>query len=152
MLRLKNLIFLAVAVFVLHAYLMLENWYQYFKNLDNFMHGFGGLVAGLFGLLLFCSFLQVQLVRYRFLLIILFTLAFVAFIGVLWEFFEFGLDFFIKRTGYFTLFQTRPDGVTSFDIYQDTLGDLFFDILGGLVAVFIFLLKRNRDFGFVDRK
>jgi hypothetical protein len=54
---------------------------------------------------------------------ILLTLSFVALIGVLWEFFEFGLDAVVMARYGFPLNQPS---------IGDTLSDLLLDILGGL--------------------
>lgn len=56
-------------------------------------------------------------------------LSFVALVGVLWEFFEFGYDVFISSKGYSGALQ---QGV------GDTMSDLFFDLLGGLVFLVIY--------------
>jgi hypothetical protein len=62
-------------------------------------------------------------------------LSFVALIGVLWEFFEFGYDVFISSKGYF---MTAQQGV------GDTMSDLFFDLLGGLLCLVIYKFKLFR--------
>jgi hypothetical protein len=56
------------------------------------------------------------------------VLGFVALIGVLWEFFEYLLDYFFANRGVMPLSQTS---------LKDTLGDLFFDLVGGFSARFI---------------
>ncbi len=63
------------------------------------------------------------------------VLAFVALIGIFWEFFEFISDFLIesKRSG---LFQAGA---------ADTLGDLFFDLVGG-ASLFVFYKLARKDF------
>lgn len=65
------------------------------------------------------------------------VLAFVALVGVFWEFFEFVSDFFVesKRSG---LFQMGA---------ADTLSDLFFDLLGGAALFVIYKIKmyNNRN-------
>lgn len=49
----------------------------------------------------------------------------VAFAGVLWEFFEFGLNRYVIDIGFLG--------------YEDTLSDLFFDLLGGAVGLLLLL-------------
>ncbi len=63
------------------------------------------------------------------------VLAFVALIGIFWEFFEFISDFFFKSDK-LGLFQAGA---------ADTLSDLFFDLVGGvtLFAVYKYLELRN---------
>ena len=48
-----------------------------------------------------------------------------ALVGVLWEFFEFGLNRYIVHIGFIN--------------YEDTLLDLFFDLLGGAVGFILIL-------------
>ena len=59
------------------------------------------------------------------------VLGFTAFIGVLWEFFEFSVDLFI------IIKNGLPDLWISQQGLTDTMGDLLFDLLGGLLAFFI---------------
>ena len=61
---------------------------------------------------------------------LLFLLGIVALVGVLWEFTEFVWDRYIFQSG-FTYFS---------GVYEDTLSDLFFDLLGGSLAYILFLL------------
>ncbi len=63
---------------------------------------------------------------------LLFALCFVVFIGVLWEFYEYGFDFLKGGTGMF-------QGTSA-----DTMGDLFFDLVGGTTAFAIFYRKLDR--------
>ena len=71
----------------------------------------------------------------NYLITILITLSFAAFIGVLWEFAEFLFDIFISSGGYAKIVQQDA---------ADTLGDLFFDLLGGLTVAIIFLIGRRK--------
>ena len=57
----------------------------------------------------------------------LLVLGTVALVGVLWEFTEFVWDRYIFQSGF-----TYLSGV-----YEDTLSDLFFDLIGGLAALII---------------
>lgn len=52
-------------------------------------------------------------------------LSFAAFFGVLWEFFEFVTNRYIVHINFIT--------------YTDTLSDLFFDLLGGVVGFLLIL-------------
>ena len=62
---------------------------------------------------------------FNFQLLLLLFLGFVALVGVLWEFFEFGLNRYIVHIGFIN--------------YEDTLLDLFFDLLGGAVGFILIL-------------
>lgn len=72
----------------------------------------------------------------NYLITIVITLGFVALIGVFWEFFEFLFDIFVSSKGYLEVVQ---QGVA------DTMSDLFFDLLGGLMFLIIYkyFLKNN---------
>lgn len=90
---------------------------------------------------------KLQINNYQLLNTFILCLAFVALVGVLWEFFEFLLDLFVLKTGYLT-FLKMPQGavMNAYDIYKDTLKDLFFDLAGGLGATFIFQLRKNKGY------
>ena len=62
----------------------------------------------------------------------LITLSFVALIGVFWEFFEFFYDIFISSRGYLGFMQLSA---------ADMIGDLFFDLSGGLTFSIIYIYK-----------
>ena len=99
------------------------------------MHFFGGLWLSI----IFFHFIypRLQITNYQLLITIILALGFVAIVGVLWEFFEFLFDVFISQAGYHGSFQMMRYGVK--DLYTDTLSDLFFDLLGGLVfTIFAF--------------
>ena len=70
--------------------------------------------------------------RMSVLLTIVSCLSFVALIGVFWEFFEFLYDVFISSRGYSGFMQLGA---------ADMIGDLFFDLLGGLTFSIIYIYK-----------
>jgi len=109
------------------------------------MHWGGGVAAAL---LFFYFFSQkLKITNQPLFVALVLTASFAAFIGVLWEFFEFFLDIFISETGYLAFFKTAPALAKSVsDIYRDTLSDLFFDILGGATAAFIAQWRKNKVF------
>ncbi len=71
----------------------------------------------------------------RWLIDLIFTLSFVVLIGVLWEFYEFLSDFYFLAGGKISVFQSS---------FADTIGDLFFDLIGGITAFAIFYRKLNK--------
>lgn len=64
----------------------------------------------------------------------LITLSFVAFGGILWEFFEFFYDILISSRGYSGIAQLGA---------ADTVSDLFFDLFGGLTAFAVFRSEQD---------
>ena len=75
---------------------------------------------------------EVEPRKIKIIIIVVSCLSFVALIGVLWEFFEFLYDVFISSRGYSGFMQL---GAT------DMIGDLFFDLLGGLTFSIIYIYK-----------
>jgi len=61
---------------------------------------------------------------------IIIVLGFTSLIGVGWEFFEFSFDFLASLNSWHII-KSQPSTA-------DTMGDLFFDLLGGFVAYFYF--------------
>jgi len=102
------------------------------------MHFLGGFWVALTATALISNFqfpISNEILKQKFLSLFIVVLSFVALIGVLWEFFEFGYDVFISSKGYF---MTAQQGV------GDTMSDLFFDLLGGLLCLVIYKFKLFR--------
>ncbi len=127
----KYILGLLILILVVHIFASIYYWYWTYPWLDMPMHFLGG-----FWLAMVYFWLRQKIKnntdspRESVLLIIIGCLGFIALIGVLWEFFEFLSDVFIAAKGYIEVSQ-RGVG--------DTMGDLFFDLLGGLM--FILTLK-----------
>ena len=68
------------------------------------------------------------------LFILLLVLSFTVFVGVLWEFFEFSFD---------QVFAVRMKLDVAQLSLEDTMSDLFFDLLGGLVVALALIGKRQ---------
>lgn len=67
----------------------------------------------------------------KFLTFLIVILSLVALIGIFWEFYEFLNDFFLSSKNYTQIFQQSA---------ADTIGDLFFDLLGGTVFISVYKL------------
>ncbi len=120
------LIFLFTFIFGVHILSIFRDWYFLFPWLDTPLHFLGGLFIGLSAIYLTNYLSRLFGDRNR-LEDFIFVLGAVSLIGILWEFFEFGLDYF---------YSLGLIGFQSQLSVADTIGDLFFDILGGLAAVF----------------
>lgn len=111
-------------IIAFHALATTYHWYWKFPLVDIPAHIAGGIWLGL----VFFYFIhpRLQITSYRLLVNIILALAFVALLGVLWEFYEFIYDFFISKSLYFG---------NSFLIEKriDVIKDLFFDLVGGLL-------------------
>jgi hypothetical protein len=115
-----------IFILVVHIFASIYHWYWTYPWLDMPMHFFAGFWLAMF---YFWFMARINANQKRILLIIIGCLGFVALMGVLWEFFEFLCDVFIAAKGYLEVSQ-RGVG--------DTMADLFFDLLGGLVFISVF--------------
>ena len=132
----KFILGLLVFIIGLHVFATIYSWYWTYTWFDMPMHFLGG-----FWLAMVYFWLRqktrinadVNTDEHRFiginkyksaLWIVIHCLSFVILIGVFWEFFEFLFDIFVSSKGYSGVAQ---QGVA------DTMSDLFFDLLGGLV-------------------
>ncbi len=123
----KYILGLLTLILVIHIFASIYYWYWTYPWLDMPMHFLGGFWLAM---VYFWRSQKLQTStdskHESALLIIIGCLGFVALIGVLWEFFEFFCDIFIASKGYIAVSQ---QGV------GDTMGDLFFDLLGGLALI-----------------
>ncbi len=141
----KFIIGLLIFILFVHLFATFNHWYWTIDWFDMPMHFFGGFWVAMvyFWLRQKRGLTQINTrinadnisVNQRVnphisaLLTIVSCFGFVALIGVLWEFFEFGYDVLISSKGYFFVAQQGT---------ADTIGDLFFDLLGGLVFLVIY--------------
>ncbi len=133
-------IFLLI-IFFLHILALANFWYWTIWWFDIMMHFLGGFWAAalFFYLNLRLSFLStdnliINNLIFKNLIIIILALSFVSFVAVCWEFYEFLYDVFISAGGYYMLAQQG---------LADTIVDLFFGLLGGLIASVIILLRHK---------
>jgi len=99
--------------------------YTLFPWIDIPMHFLGGVSVGYMCVLFLRFFKEENLIKIKNKLVfVLLVVCVVSFIAVLWEFYEFVM------VSYFGF--NWPLG------YEDTLGDLFFGILGGIFAGVVF--------------
>ena len=100
------------------------------------MHFFGGFLIAIFFIWLnlrfkiLSDYSNSRLSNY--LITVLISLSFVSLIGVLWEFQEFLYDIFISSKSSNIILQLSA---------ADTIKDLFFDLLGGIVFLSVYLIK-----------
>jgi len=65
------------------------------------------------------------------------VISFVALIGVFWEFYELIMDRLITKNNYISILQSGG--------LIDTMKDLFVDLLGGSVAILMYLNERKKQ-------
>ena len=131
------IIFLAI-IFGVHIPGLAFGWYYAIPWLDIPMHIAGGAWVGL----LFCYIFSTR-TRFadpgRKLPFLILGLGFVSLIGILWEFYEFLMDIVIFKA-YLPL---EAPGYILFDTHTDFLNDL----IGGAIAIglFIFRARKNKE-------
>jgi hypothetical protein len=127
---LKKIVFgLLVFLAVIHFLSISNSLYWVFPWVDIPLHFLGGVWAASFFAWLNLRFSLGIFEGKSFLLNFILAISFVSLIGVLWEFFEFSYDFFSNSMD---ISKIAQQGVA------DTMGDFFFDLLGGTAFVLIF--------------
>lgn len=132
-LSLKFVSYVFFLLLILYVVCLGFNLFNNFEWVDIPMHFLGGFLAGGIFFFLFGYFFENDDVfknnieRSK---IIILSASFAALIGVLWEFFEFFLEL--------SFFTGQIQGI------RDTMGDLFWDIIGGIViGVWVLFLRRR---------
>lgn len=121
------------AILGFHMFSIFQNWYITIWWLDIVLHMVGGAWVVF-------AFFYVQR-RYTllfsalpFVFSLVMVMGIVMLVGVAWEWFEFGFDYFFVPEA--ALWRAQL-GLT------DTMGDLLADLMGGTLAGFYFLLRRR---------
>ncbi len=114
---------------VLNTVAMYEMWYAKIPNLDSVMHVAGGFFVGLSALYLYFVSGYVRALHEHGIFALALSLLAATFVGVLWEFFEYGMDQYRLSEGLPSMFQP---GV------GDTMADFSFDMVGGVLAWFLY--------------
>ncbi|MEW5907784.1 MAG: hypothetical protein AB1643_01185 [Patescibacteria group bacterium] len=132
------LLFSLVFIFFLHAVATYFYLYWILWYLDDLLHFLGGVWLGLFAswLLFLSGKINIQTSNF---FIIIIILGISALIGLLWEFSEFLLDKLLSIINIGRVHFFQPS-------IEDTMIDLFSDLLGGIVAA-MFFLKNKRRYG-----
>jgi len=115
-------IFTTLTLLILQILASIFSWYEKFAFFDVIMHFLGGLWATSFITYIASRYQGFYFLREKNIINFVNMVALVLFLGVLWEFFEFGLEYFSGHL--FTLSQR--------DYYTDTLSDIFFDMVGAI--------------------
>jgi uncharacterized membrane protein YjdF len=131
----KLIIGLLILILSFHILATLNSWYWIFTWLDMPMHFLGGFWLAVVFMWLNSKFNIIEIRPPNIDKLIL-VLGFVILVGVFWEFFEFGYDVLISSKGYFAAAQQGT---------ADTMSDLFFDLLGGLVFLIICRFYINKE-------
>ncbi|MEK7568118.1 MAG: hypothetical protein AAB498_00600 [Patescibacteria group bacterium] len=135
MISLKSIIFVLAVILAFHSAAFINHWYWTIWWFDIPMHFSGGLWLAM--IFFYLTNPRLKIASYQTPFTFLFALGFVALGGVAWELAEFLYDVFISSRGYFGIAQLGA---------VDTVGDLFFDLCGGLALSFIyfFVIQKSR--------
>ena len=118
------LINLAILILSQSAYSNFE-WFKNLPFVDKPMHFLGGVLAVSLLLYFFEKRPDLFSLPENKSVSLIIIVSFAALIGLLWEFYEYSVEYYFFRLS----------GVTVLDMaLGDTLGDLFFDLLGGFAA------------------
>lgn len=128
------------AVLCLHYALGEYNhFYIKFWWWDLFLHAGNSIILGIVGFIWAYSLLITSKVTAKPILISSFSLSFSVLIGVLWEIFEFGMDYFFG-------FTMQKSGLV------DTMTDLMMDVGGAMIVSLLgFIYMRKENHGLFDR-
>jgi uncharacterized membrane protein YjdF len=129
MISLKTVLLILFLILFTHALATVGNWYWAAPWFDMPMHFVGGLWAAILFFYLNEKFFKIS----NKLTIFITSISFVSLIGILWEFFEYVYSL-IFSSSQISLF------LIPMNLYRDTLGDLFFDLLGAIIFYLIFLM------------
>lgn len=116
-----------------------NHFYIIFSWWDLFLHGGNSLILGLVGFILAYGLLLASQMQAKPFFIALFSMAFAVFVGVLWEIFEFSMDYFFGLS-------MQKSGLV------DTMTDLMMDVGGAsVVSILGFLYLKKKKLGIFDR-
>ena len=117
-----------IAVLVIHFFILFIGVYNVYPDVDIPAHFMGGFSAAWSFVLLFKFAYEEKLIgEMNPLVFFVFVVSLVSLTAVLWEFFEFGLDTFFNLHTQLSL--------------RDTMGDLFFGLVGG-VCGFLYIYPK----------
>lgn len=124
---------------VLYLHFVLGEYSHFYVKVwwwDIFLHFGNSIILGLIGFILAYGLLLTSKMEARPILASLFSLSFSVFMGVIWEIFEFFMDYFFG-------FTMQKSGLV------DTMTDLMVDVMGALVvsaAGFFYMRKKKEGF------
>ena len=126
----KRLLFeilsLALLIAILHKIALMYSLYWITDWADMIMHTLGGLLIGLLALFIFFTSGYIQIPKNT-RVVILITLGSVLIVGLSWELWEI----------WFGLIDALADKI-------DSMTDLFFDLVGGTLALIYFYFKKSK--------
>ena len=124
--------FIILIIFVVHIFATIHYWYWLLWWLDILMHTLGGIFVGSFALYVYYQSSYLEPKHFSYFFVFFLVLSTTALIGILWEFFQFGLYHYITHSKLLTL--------------TDTLGDLLSNLVGSIFSGIIFITTWKKNF------
>ncbi len=144
MISLRSILILLVIIVALQLIASLNSWYYRFTWFDMPMHFLGGFWSALIFIYLNSRFNNADSQKLWFFVVL--TLSFVSLVGVLWELSEYLWNAITLNANQYFI-DLAQAGLAQNGL-RDTLGDLLFDLIGGLgFFVFSVILKSREVFG-----
>lgn len=149
--NLHYLLLFMLALFALAALVLGELFgtYDVFWWWDDMLHGFSGLILGLVGLLAIYFFNARHTMAISPMFVAVFVFCFAVTVGVLWEVYEFAIDFFFKGT--MQQWDMHAGAIVMGRDYQgmglrDTMSDLIVACIGaaGASVISFFAYRHGR--------
>src|SRR3989344_1204463 len=120
---------LPILLVLWNAILTMTGTYDKFSWLGMPMHFVGGIFIAYAFLLTFDSLKKEKYFKLNTAFTVVFVISLVSLFAVLWEFYEFGVDYFFHLN-------YQPS-------LPDTMFDLFLGLFGGLISSAFFILRKN---------
>lgn len=128
-----SVLLMVFGIFGAHTLVIAQGWYLTHEWIDIPLHFAGGAWVAL----AFFYFQRKHVFLFSalpFLFSIILVAGFVMLVGVAWEWFEFGFDFFVAKENFVWRAQLG---------LPDTMGDLLADLVGGVLTGLYFLLRKR---------
>lgn len=134
----KILAYFLIFLFVAQTVEIVFSLYWKMPWIDNIMHFLGGGAAamGMIWWTFYSAKISASTKNLPKFYTAVVVLGFAALVGVFWEFYELIIDRLITKNNYISLFQQGG--------LLDTMKDLFADLLGGALALWLFFYERKK--------
>lgn len=145
MVSLKSVLIFLIVILLFHIIATLNSWYWTYLWLDVPMHFLGGFWVAMASVILIFNYhfpVSKEAVNQIFFTFLIVILSLVALVGIFWEFYEFLNDMFLSSRNYAQIFQQGA---------ADTIGDLFFDLLGGTMFILIFKFFSQKKISYISK-
>ncbi|MFV0255082.1 MAG: hypothetical protein ACK5G7_03015 [Erysipelotrichaceae bacterium] len=148
--QIPNFIKISYYLFLLGSILYGE-FFLYYEKIpiwDTILHAFSGTLLTMLGYILFINhFKLTKITNYSLALVAIISIFFATFIGVLWEIYEFSIDY-IFATNMQSTYSYLGEAFYGYEAVADTMKDLIINLTGSLVGtaiIYLILSKKGTD-------